>query len=237
MIVPFEWQGEQYEVECLDDWLSKWTTQGIVKGETYPLVPDLAGVETVVDVGANCGVASVLFSLAYPGATIHALEPAALPFAVLTRNAERFARIHPEQIGLYSEDRDDVPLYQGVHGTGQASIHESEHTTGESQSITLRGARAWLDSAGIDRIDVLKVDTEGCEVPILRDLEPVLADVKVIYLEYHSEDDRRTIDRLLEPTHLMLYCKGLFGTGEVTYVARPLVDAVTASAAPTGFVP
>lgn len=228
MIVPFEWEGEQLEVECLDDWLSKWTTEGIVAGETYPLVPDLTDVETVVDVGANCGVASVYFSLAYPGATVHALEPAEGPFAVLSRNASRFARIRPEPIGLYSEDRGEVPLYQGVHGTGTGSILESESTTGESEPIELRSARGWVESANIDRIDVLKVDTEGCEVPILTGLEPFLADVRVIYLEYHSEDDRRAIDRLLEPTHVMLFVKGMFGTGEVAYVARPLVDELGA---------
>jgi hypothetical protein len=50
---------------------------------------------------------------------------------------------------------------------------------------------------GVDRISVLKIDTEGCEVPILTDIAAMLPKVDILYLEYHSEQDRREIDAML----------------------------------------
>ena len=49
----------------------------------------------------------------------------------------------------------------------------------------------------------MKIDTEGCEVPILRSLEKFLPEVKVLYVEYHSERDRRLIDGILAETHVL----------------------------------
>jgi len=44
--------------------------------------------------------------------------------------------------------------------------------------------------------ELVKIDTEGCEVEILRSLP--LHDTKAIFLEYHSRADAVTIRELLE---------------------------------------
>jgi hypothetical protein len=54
-----------------------------------------------------------------------------------------------------------------------------------------------LTELNIESISVLKVDTEGLELPILRALGNNLLKTDVIYLEYHSERDRRDLDHLL----------------------------------------
>ena len=70
-------------------------------------------------------------------------------------------------------------------------------------------------------IDVLKVDTEGCELPILRSIAELLPSIPVIYVEYHSEDDRREIDRMLGDTHVVVAGHVFqIHRGELTYVAR-----------------
>jgi hypothetical protein len=46
-------------------------------------------------------------------------------------------------------------------------------------------------------IDVLKIDTEGCEVEILESLQNHLPYVGIVLAEYHCESDRRKIDQLL----------------------------------------
>jgi hypothetical protein len=68
---------------------------------------------------------------------------------------------------------------------------------------------------------MLKIDTEGCEVEILKNLSPYIKDFSLIYMEYHSEPDRREIDALLAPTHSLLFSNALqLHRGNVTYIAN-----------------
>jgi Methyltransferase FkbM domain len=53
------------------------------------------------------------------------------------------------------------------------------------------------------RRDILKIDTEGCERAILSSLKTRLPTIQVIYVEYHSNDDRIWIDAPLSPTHIL----------------------------------
>jgi len=55
----------------------------IFAGITYPIVPSVSGVTTVVDIGANVGAASVYFAMAYPDAKIYAFEPGSIPLLLL----------------------------------------------------------------------------------------------------------------------------------------------------------
>ncbi len=49
----------------------------------------------------------------------------------------------------------------------------------EGEPIRLACASQFLSEHGIESVDILKIDTEGCEVPILRSLSKYLPEVKV----------------------------------------------------------
>ena len=86
------------------------------------------------------------------------------------------------------------------------------------------GASQFLSQHGIENVDILKIDTESCEVPILQSLSDYLPDVKVLYVEYHSERDRRMIDGILADTHVLWRGQVSFAyRGEFCYVKRELV--------------
>ena len=89
--------------------------------------------------------------------------------------------------------------------------------------ITLKSVRDWLAENSISRVDILKVDTEGCEVPILEAMSDLLPAVKVIYLEYHNDDDRKEFDRILGETHLLAHGLMMAHLGEVAYVSKDVV--------------
>ncbi|MGH9024718.1 MAG: FkbM family methyltransferase [Acidimicrobiia bacterium] len=227
-MLPFGDDGEALEFECIKNRQSVHTAQRILSGETYPLIPALSDVDVVMDVGANCGSASMFFSVHYPHARILAFEPARVPYCVLERNARRRANIEPFNVGLFDRD-DDVPLYSGEAGTGSSSILRRPGTTDRSERVQLRSARTLLGEQGITQVDVLKVDTEGCEVPILEAMREWLPGLKVVYLEFHNEDDRKAIDRLLGDTHSLAVARVLFGQGEMAYVSNAVIDAARAS--------
>jgi len=74
-------------------------------------------------------------------------------------------------------------------------------------------------------LDLTLPDHDGFEVlPILRSLAHYLPEVKVLYVEYHSERDRRLIDRILAETHVLWRGHVTFAyRGEFCYVKRDLV--------------
>jgi sugar phosphate isomerase/epimerase len=71
------------------------------------------------------------------------------------------------------------------------------------QPLPFREAREALKELGLESIDVLRVATGGDEVEVLANLQPQLRDIKVIYVEFTSEQDRKRIDQMLDPSHLL----------------------------------
>jgi hypothetical protein len=129
--------------------------------------------------------------------------------------------------GLHSSER-TVTLFHGKNDSVESSLSASLRTSSETEQIRLLGASQFLSDQGIDKVDVLKIDTEGCEVPILRSLEQYLPEVKALYVEYHSERDRRMIDGILAETHVLWRGHvNLAYRGEFCYLKRELVPAET----------
>ena len=222
--LTFQWAGEEMEFQSFSNCLSRVTAETILTGKTYPLVPFVRDVDVVMDVGANVGAASVYFSLAYPEATIHSFEPGSWAYSLLEANTEARPNVHAHNFGLYPRDA-SLPLYRGKYDSGMSSIAKSESTKEKSEEVMLRSVRKWLDENSISAIDILKIDSEGCEVPILEALPDLLPRVKVVYLEYHSDDDRKAFDRLLGDTHLLMHGMMLVHLGEVTYVAKDAIES------------
>jgi hypothetical protein len=94
----------------------------------------------------------------------------------------------------------------------------------ESERVELRAAGGWAAEQGIDRIDVLKVDVEGCEIEVLTSLAALLPTVKVLFVEYDSRHARRALGRLLDETHELYGAKMLLDQGECIYLREDLAD-------------
>jgi FkbM family methyltransferase len=199
----------------------------IFAGITYPIVPLVSGVATVVDVGANIGAASVYFAMAYPDAQVYALEPGSSPLSLLRQNVMSLPNVKVFPFGLHSSEK-TLTLFHGKSDSVESSLSSSSRTGSTNEQIRLMGAYQFLSERGIDKIDVLKIDTEGCEVPILRSLETYLPEVKVLYVEYHSERDRRLIDGILTETHVLWRGHATLAyRGEFCYLKRGLVPGET----------
>jgi FkbM family methyltransferase len=194
-------------------------------GEDYPVVfPDVFRPATIVDVGAHVGSAALYFRHAYPGARVFSFEPSPSSFEYLSRNVRGEAGIEIRQVAVGAEDA-EMRLWAGAHSSMQASLIPTEESGQASVAVRVRAIRPLLEESGIERISILKVDTEGMELPILRALEEALADVEVIHLEYHSDEDRRELDALLSVSHVLFASRASEpDRGTVTYVRRGALD-------------
>lgn len=214
--------GAEVDFECADTLVSRWVCRDILAGVTYPWIPFLRDVRVIVDAGANCGAASVYFARHCPDARLHAFEPGSLQRMILDRNVADYPNVSVHPFGLDSTDR-TAELHRGLD-LGTSSVFRGDHHVADSETIALRDAGAWARDAGIDRIDVLKLDVEGCEVEVLRSLESLLPTLQVLYVEYDSRQARREIEQLMLPTHELYSGRVLLDQGEVIYLRSDLAE-------------
>ena len=206
---------------CFNNNLSKYICNQILSGKTYKKIDFIRDVKTILDVGANVGASAVYFSKIYPDAQIYAFEPAKAPYNLLEKNIELCSNIKKYNFGLYSEDK-NVPLYQSRVDSVTGSVGRSVDNSDITEKIELKDIKKFLNENNIDQIDILKIDTEGCELPIFKAiLDTHLLNIKVIYVEYHSESDRIAIDEMLSKTHVLGWGSILFPhRGEFCYVIK-----------------
>ena len=93
------------------------------------------------------------------------------------------------------------------------SLISSLRTTGGKVSVEVR----LLESVvALKDIDVLKVDTEGSELAIIKYLLPK-ATPKLLYIEYHSEADRIWLTTEMQKDYILVSA----------YVLQPFVGTLT----------
>lgn len=169
------------------------------KGE-YWLPPELQP-RTILDIGGNIGVASRYLSHRFPAARVHAFEPVPANVALLRQNAAHSNRIEVHAFALGGADGELMLSLPDASGFNQGGY--SAFAGGHAQvGVPVRQVEGALAAAGIDAVDVIKIDTEGAEFSILSAFpERVIAGAKWIYGELHSDGiaaaaDFRTLDYL-----------------------------------------
>ncbi len=160
-------------------------------------LPDLEP-RVILDIGANIGVTSLLMAERYPNARILAFEPAPENVALLRANTRAIPRIEVYPFALGAQDGElrlrasDDP---GNHGG--FSFFASGTRDTDSVTVPVRAITGFLREQAIDRVDFIKIDTEGSEYPILMAVDPeVLARVKWITGELHGNRDFALLDHL-----------------------------------------
>jgi hypothetical protein len=137
-----------------------------------------------------------------------------LPFA---------GQIHVFPYGLLDRDA-DLPIYQGTSQPGQNSLVANSETSSTPIEV-VRVVKASREAAerGWTSVSILKLDTEGCELPILTELLTAVPTIDVLYFEYHSDDDRRRIDALLADRFLLYQGRATAPhLGTCVYLAKAL---------------
>ena len=221
--------GGTVAFETSEGVIARWMHGEILAGRTYPHLPFVDDVRTIFDVGANCGSTAIHLARHHPEATVHAFEPGSVQRTYLQRNTAAYRNVVVHPFGLHLADQ-RVALYLGDGDTGFSSITRRAVNTDVSELVELRAAGPWARAQGIERIDILKLDVEGCEPAVLASLESYLPTMKVVYLEYDSRADRRDMAGRLADTHELYRGLAFLDQGECIYLRKDLADHPMASA-------
>lgn len=161
----------------------------VLSGE-YECGVDFDAPPSVLDLGGNCGAFAVWSRARWQGASVIAYEPnpsAAIIFAINTEGMD--VELHQKAV---RGEAGTAFLHFGANNLGEASLHKGDEQVEDGVIVDCVAARDLPDC------DVLKIDTEGCEVEILRGyFTGRRPDTKAVLFEFHSADDRVEIDALL----------------------------------------
>ncbi len=145
----------------------------------------------VLDIGANVGLFSFFAGERWPGAHVMAFEPHPDTFELLVSNmVGRAVECVPDAVvgdmnGLARDPRYRRRLFEGVTSGECSTIRELEDPRGQRQDLARYHEVRCISAAKLPPCDVLKVDTEGCEVEILASYRH-LGGVHVLLAEAHA---------------------------------------------------
>jgi FkbM family methyltransferase len=146
-----------------------------------------------LDIGANIGFISLYVAREVPQAKIYAFEPGPRQASLLEKTIEVNGlklRIMPSRVALsdsigtqtfYTHPMRDMAK-DGFEDTGRGEKAQQIRV----ETITLD---TWWKKNGKPKIGVVKIDTEGAELLVLRGAKDLLAEVKpIIYLEIEERN-------------------------------------------------
>lgn len=192
----------------------KQSFKNILMGRTYPLIKNFKP-KLIFDLGANLGATSMFFALNYPKAQIFSFEPTEINFKWLQKNTQNFHNVVRVKKGAFSKDTKTKIFLDSDIG-GRNSIFKEWTKSDNYEFVDLVDFESFLESKNlIGKIDILKIDTEGCEIDILSSIEKDLKNIQVIYLEYHGKGKEKLILDLLSDSHILIQKKGLRKTAKV----------------------
>ena len=170
--------GEELkELALPDDAGTAIAFKDIFLSDVYGLENLLQPPKTIVDIGAHAGLFSLAARLYFPGAIIHAYEPNPALWSNLDRQSE---------IGQFTVFHEAVAFSQGkavLEFPGDTVFTRCVPSqSGEIKVTAISEVVRRIANSGI--VDLLKLDCEGAEWEILKDVE-AMKRVANLTMEYH----------------------------------------------------
>jgi FkbM family methyltransferase len=163
------WLGE-YEYHDLNI-LSRWVRRDAV----------------IFDVGANFGYYSIrLASSLNETGHVYSFEPCTATFSRLEENIalnNLGAKITAVQLG-FSDREGRASLLEDRTNSGAATISGDD----KGEAISLQTLDNFCAQRGVNKVDIMKIDVEGHELPVIKGGETILSrDRPLIMIEFNSE--------------------------------------------------
>jgi FkbM family methyltransferase len=157
------------------------------------IAPYLGEHPVIVEAGASNGSDTVRFAERWPNAEIHAFEPVPSSFALVEENTRHLSQVRRYSLALAdkTESRTMFVSADAVGSHGSSSLLTATGHLDEFPQVTFREQidvqavtlRDWVQTCGIERIDLLWLDLQGMELPVLQASPDVLARTRAVSIE------------------------------------------------------
>ena len=158
-----------------------------------------SGVRPIIfDVGANRGQTIARYRKLFPAAEIHAFEPVTEFFNECRRKSGGDAQLVLNNIAL-SDTEGEVVFHETIGGQTSSVLtksgcipsyfSEGDFTESRTYKVKTGAIDKYCLNVGIQKIDILKMDTEGYELTVLKGASGILraGGIRLVYTEVNFE--------------------------------------------------
>ena len=139
---------------------------------------------TIIDAGANVGLASTFLANRFPEARIFALEPFAPNLALLKKNTSYYPNVQCVEAALWKEDGFIKIEGNAERAWGAQAKAIAGSDPGGQTSLSVNTV---LSKWNIQTVDIFKIDIEGSEKEVFNaDPGSWLPKVKILIIEIHD---------------------------------------------------
>lgn len=176
-------------------------------------------VKTILDCGANIGLATLYYQKKFPQAKIISIEPEKRNYNLLIKNTEGYPNISTLENGVYGSDcgLEVVDIGEGEASYRTMGVNENQKVL---QTISCRSINSLIDEFELNKVDILKMDIEGSEKECL--FSPKiewLSKTRYFLVEIHENiypGLKKEILKIIPPT------SKIFNRGEYTIIVNNL---------------
>ncbi len=196
----------------------------------------------ILDIGSNIGISVLFYKRVYPDSLIYCFEPDPDTFLFLKKNIEsnNLKDVFCFNAGL-SDFIGEADLYVPFWSCGSASLlyekiriekhfaggcHELPEVSTITKKVKIIKGSDFIRDNRINHIDILKIDAEGSESRIIRDLSSMLDIFNYIVMEFHYAEGFSHINALSDVISLFEK-SGFFISVKPTWIASKPVVAGT----------
>lgn len=157
----------------------------------------------IIDCGASFGLSTLFFKRMYPKSRIICFEPSKFAYLLLKKNilTNRFRNVELYNLGLFDKEK-IVNLYYTTPGSGSSSIFKKSNKDENREKIKLIRLSKFIRENKIRNIDFLKIDVEGSETNIIKDIKNELKIINSIAIEFHYDVNNK-INSLSKILHIL----------------------------------
>jgi FkbM family methyltransferase len=161
---------------------------------THSLLKDLSGSAVCIDVGADIGWWGLFCKYVNDKACVYAFEPNPTSFSTLSKRSSDSFNVFNSAVS----DREGE-----IHMDFQGSNSNSRGNTG----ILVKTTKLDFIFDSVRTVDIIKIDTEGHDIIIVKSLEPFFPRINTIIFEFtvywNGSDDNDCIKKSIDALELV----------------------------------
>jgi FkbM family methyltransferase len=141
-----------------------------------------------LDIGANIGQTSKKISNYFPNSTIYCFEPIKNTYQQLVENTNEYSNINANNFAI-GADSEEVEIFHREHSEWNSLVDDLNKTAklagATSEIIKVNTIDNFVKENRLQKIDILKSDTEGFEIEVLEGAKNCLSQqlIDFLYIE------------------------------------------------------
>lgn len=166
----------------------------------------------IIDCGAHIGISVLYFKKICPSASIIAFEPDEKNFELLQKNVSSYKLkdVTLLQEAVWTETK-EISFHSDGSMSSKINLDSQEDALSKVKAVRLHDI---IDS----EINFLKLDIEGAEYDVLKDIAPKLHLISNLFIEYHGKFNQNP--ELIEILEILQDAKYLFYIKEASNVYK-----------------